>query len=650
MRMGTSVARVCVDSPLPHLDRLFDYAIPESLAQRVEVGTRVRVRFSGRLIDGFVCEIADATDFAGRLLPVASAGAVPSTTAAGIELARAVALRYGGSLWDVLRLAVPPRVASVERRWATKEATGPDTARLTAAHGLASGVALSGASGERVVWEAPPTAGRMADAISPLVASGVVAASSGRTAVLLFPDARGIATALGVLETWGLRRWTARSGGDVAVIHADDGPAVRFENYLAALRGAVAIVVGSRSSAFQPTIATSLIGVWDDGHSAFSDPHAPYPHARTVVAMRSEADGGSLIVGGFTPSVEALALVETGWATMASASRDVVKAGAPAVEVLTGEKREREGPAGWHWMPGSAWRHVRVALDRGPVFVLVPRTGYVQASTCSECGAWARCLQCEGLLARDRAGSVPRCLDCGREHPDWHCAECRSSAMSEARQGVERIAEQVVRMAPGVPVVVSSAQSGILADGAVESGIVVATPGALPASDAGYAAGVIVGAASGLGSMGSEVDSARLWLGAGALVKSRNEGGRLVVVGDVSASVRQAIETWTPGALAGGVARERLDLGLPPYRRIVAVEVRGMDVSTIDHVAIGGLDIATHPEISSIPAAPGCRTLLCSRRVAPEVIDALRAMQMEHSAAGSGEIRLRVDGPLTIPQ
>ena len=50
-----SVARVLLDSPLPQLDRLFDYAIPRELDADAQPGVRVRVplRSAGRVVDGF---------------------------------------------------------------------------------------------------------------------------------------------------------------------------------------------------------------------------------------------------------------------------------------------------------------------------------------------------------------------------------------------------------------------------------------------------------------------------------------------------------------------------------------------------------------------------------------------------------------------
>ena len=58
---GRAIARVLLDSPLPQLDRLFDYAIPEALADDARPGVRVRVplRSAGRVLDGFIVEVGE---------------------------------------------------------------------------------------------------------------------------------------------------------------------------------------------------------------------------------------------------------------------------------------------------------------------------------------------------------------------------------------------------------------------------------------------------------------------------------------------------------------------------------------------------------------------------------------------------------------
>src|SRR5579863_4859872 len=64
------VARIIVDVELSHLDRLWDYAVPASMAAEAQPGVRVRVRFAGQLVDGFLWERVEATDFSGRLTPL----------------------------------------------------------------------------------------------------------------------------------------------------------------------------------------------------------------------------------------------------------------------------------------------------------------------------------------------------------------------------------------------------------------------------------------------------------------------------------------------------------------------------------------------------------------------------------------------------
>ena len=64
------VAAVVVDTGLPHLDRVFEYAVPAELAQAAQAGCRVRVRFAGRDLDGFVVERRQQPEHPGRLAPV----------------------------------------------------------------------------------------------------------------------------------------------------------------------------------------------------------------------------------------------------------------------------------------------------------------------------------------------------------------------------------------------------------------------------------------------------------------------------------------------------------------------------------------------------------------------------------------------------
>ncbi|MFM8894708.1 MAG: hypothetical protein ACKOE2_04845, partial [Actinomycetales bacterium] len=109
------VAQVMVDASVPHLDRVFDYAVPAALDDQVRVGSRVRVRFSGRLTDGFVVGRVATGERDGELRPLERVvGSEPVLTAETLRLVEEVADRYAGTFSDVVRAAVPPRHARAE--------------------------------------------------------------------------------------------------------------------------------------------------------------------------------------------------------------------------------------------------------------------------------------------------------------------------------------------------------------------------------------------------------------------------------------------------------------------------------------------------------------------------------------------------------
>ncbi|HEY9242173.1 MAG TPA: primosome assembly protein PriA, partial [Streptosporangiaceae bacterium] len=120
------VARVAVDIPLAHLDRPFDYLVPERLADQAVPGCRVRVRFAGQLVDGYLLERAPASEHPGKLARLDRVVSPEPVLSPEIQaLAREVADRYAGTMADVLRLAIPPRHARAEQASSPEQAASP---------------------------------------------------------------------------------------------------------------------------------------------------------------------------------------------------------------------------------------------------------------------------------------------------------------------------------------------------------------------------------------------------------------------------------------------------------------------------------------------------------------------------------------------
>ena len=114
------VARVRVDSTLPQVDRTFDYRVPAELSEDAVPGARVRVLFNGHEMTGYIEERAATTDWTRTsLLPLKSVlSRMPAVAPEIFALAEALADRYASTVANVLRLAVPPRIAALDKKYA----------------------------------------------------------------------------------------------------------------------------------------------------------------------------------------------------------------------------------------------------------------------------------------------------------------------------------------------------------------------------------------------------------------------------------------------------------------------------------------------------------------------------------------------------
>ncbi|RSM61849.1 hypothetical protein DMB66_23575 [Actinoplanes sp. ATCC 53533] len=166
------VARVSVEVPLAHLDRPFDYLVSATDDEAAQPGVRVKVRFAGQLVNGFLLERAESSPHAGKLAyldKVVSPERILDPEVA--RLARAVADRYAGNLSDVLRLAVPPRHARVE----AQATPAPDAAAPVGAAEAATATGPPPVNGGSSVGSG---VGSVGGGVSPLAADSVSAGSS----------------------------------------------------------------------------------------------------------------------------------------------------------------------------------------------------------------------------------------------------------------------------------------------------------------------------------------------------------------------------------------------------------------------------------------------------------------------------------------
>ena len=633
------VARVLVDLPLAHLDRPFDYAVPASMAEDAVPGCRVKVRFAGQDVDGFLVERGDQSDHTGRLQPlrrVVSREPVLSPQVA--ELSARVAERYAGTRSDVLRLAVPPRHARTERT-PSPSAPAPfvdlDAGRL-AWHGHRPADAflqhLTSGGEPRAVWSAAPGTDW------PLLLAHAAAATyaGGRGSLLCVPDGKDVDRVDAAL--------TAVLGeGHHVALTADAGPAARYRDFLAVSRGARRIVVGTRAAGFAPVHALGLVAIWDDGDDLHAEPRAPYPHTRETLLLRAEQEGTAALVGGYARSVEAQYLLRTGWAQEVSAPRDLLRerisvsvAGASDTEL----DRDRHARAAR--IPGAAHQLIRAALTRGPVLVQTPRVGYVTSLACERCRTPARCAACAGPLAIEAPAQPPRCRWCGSVDEAWACPECGHRGLRAPVLGDARTAEELGRTFPGSAIRQSSADR-VRAAVDDKSEVVVATPGAEPVAEGGYAAVVLLDTWLPLarGDLRAAEEALRRWANAAALARP---GGEVLAVGDAGHPALQALVRWDMPGLAEREIEERREAHLPPASRLATItgDPGAVDDALTLLSAPGSAEVLGPVEL----AEGELRAVVRVPRAEGQALSvALAELQRVRSARKLDAVRIQVDPP-----
>lgn len=610
MRDG-AIARVLLDSPLPQLDRLFDYRIPEALAASAVPGVRVIVplRAGARQARGYIVERVGAGDYEGalsELLEVVSEAPVLAPEV--YRLIRRAADRAAGTASDLVRLAVPTRQVRVEKAWlAHRDESGCTGSALDdAARQPLRGLAVPGLTEDELAAlldsESPLTRRRVAMAARPtlvpldgdqssadsenwvpaglldLVHLAARALAAGCSSIISVPDHRD----LDAVQRIGARLLPADT---VARVDAGQSNADRYRGFLRALEPRPAVILGTRAAVLAPAHRLGLIALWDDGDPLHAEQHAPGVHSRDLALLRHDDTGCALVIAGHARSVEVERLVELGylgqWSRPARDRRRIT----PTAQTAGGD-----GPAARARIPSAAWRVASEALRSGPVLIQVARPGFDPRLACQECGSSVRCTACGGPVGVRRAGAAPSCHWCGVPAVEWVCPHCESTRCRPVGTGSQRTAEELGRAFPGARVIVSDGDHRHLH---VPGGrtLVIATRGAEPIVAGGYRAVLLLDGERMLARESLRVveDCVRWWSNAAALGAP---DAPVLLVG-VGGAVATAMATGAPERIAAAELVDRRSLRFPPAVRVAVITGSAAEVtSALSEVPVAtGIDV-----------------------------------------------------------
>ena len=633
------IARVAVEVEPFHLDRPFDYLVPDGV--EVVAGQRVQVAFAGRSVRGLVVEVADSTEVpASRLRPLKRVlGEHTWVRPDELDVLRWAADRFGAPLADVVRHALPGRTVDVERRAADAGWFPPGAARRPAsdppppAADVAAAWQVYGDAGASLrdgvaagtgsfVWRPLPgedVAARLAE-LAQLCLAG------DRDVLVLVPDpASPVADAV------------VAAAGDLAVdLRGGPSPRVAYRRWLEARCGVARVVVGERGAAWTPLDRLGLAVVLDEANPAYKERRSPRHHARDVVLERARRAGGVGLAVGTVPSAVAWRLLRERRVAAVTPSRDAERDARPQVRVDTGEGEPRAR------LTRASLRALRDAVRAGGYgVVLATRRGEGRALVCAACGERTVCPVCASSLAQH--GTAVSCDGCGWQAPRIPpCPACRERRVVPLAAGAVRLGAELTRTFD-VPVAVLE---GYGQPAPPPPAVLVMTRGSVLDRPPGPVGAVVLPDLDGSLRRPS-LDAAEDTLRLAMAVASWTVHGRVrTPPGVVVAQTREpdhpaiaALAAWDPGAFWRAEVQVRAPLRFPPLAHALRLDFP--DDPSADLDAIRAALPAADDLLGPVPD-DGRWQLLLKADDRPATLAALRPLREEWSVANR-DVRLDVD-------
>ncbi len=245
------------------------------------------------------------------------------------------------------------------------------------------------------------------------------------------------------------RRFRARFGDQVAVLHSSLSSGERFDQWRRIVDAKTPIVIGARSAIFAPLTRIGIIIVDEEHDTAFKQESGLRYNARDLAVVRARFSGAVALLGSATPSVQTFHNTETGKFTRLVLPRRIKKRPMPSVSVY--DLRQTKGLRGpSRIISQPLHRAMRETLSQGKqVLLFLNRRGFAGHSVCLACGEPVRCRHCDITLTFHQAQHAYKCHYCGFSRPETiKCGVCGSSTIRALGIGTEKVEALTQKLFP----------------------------------------------------------------------------------------------------------------------------------------------------------------------------------------------------------
>jgi primosomal protein N' (replication factor Y) (superfamily II helicase) len=578
-------------APITFIDGYYNYYVPSQMIPP-PIGALVKVPLAGRYAYGIVYGAAEEEILANKLKPISHyyeeiEPFSPALLHFMVQLAAYNCVPLGQAL--KLTLPLTPEALLKDGRKRADAATAPPQPKILNEEQLENAEHLCAMHGFQVALLDGATGSGKTEVFFAFAEHHI---NAGGQVLLLVPE---IALSLQLVE-----RATARFGVAPILWHSSQTPARRRDALQAIISGEAKLIIGARSALFLPYNNLSAIIVDEEHEASYKqDDNASY-HARDMAVLRAKCEDIPVLLTSATPSLESLANVNSGKYQHLRLSRRDNQAKLPKVHLID---MKREKTPAMRWISPTLQSRLAANLEvKQQSLLFLNRKGYAPLVICKPCGHRYECPSCSAWLVYHAKHKHLHCHHCGLQTPlPQSCPNCGESSdkLAMCGSGVERIEEEVKGLFPLAKIALLSGelsksptllQQTLTQIASGEIDIIIGTQiiakghhfpnlslvGVIDA-DAGLNGGDV---------RGSERTYQLLHQIAGRAGREKLQGEVLLQTSQPNHELMLALQNWDREAFISLEMKNRRMTNMPPYGRLAAVIVEGLDENKVQQAAL----------------------------------------------------------------
>ncbi|MGW8186741.1 MAG: replication restart helicase PriA, partial [Desulfobacterales bacterium] len=245
------------------------------------------------------------------------------------------------------------------------------------------------------------------------------------------------------------RRFRARFGDRVAVLHSGLTAGQRYDQWLRIRRGEVQIAIGARSAVFAPFERVGLLVVDEEHDTSYKQEGRLRYNACDLAVVRAKLDKGVVLLGSATPSIQSYYNASQKKYVELTLTKRVQERSLPEITVVD-LRKTRDLRGSGRFITTELHQAMTDCLERGEqVLLFLNRRGFASFPVCRDCGEPIKCKNCDISMTLHRQANAFKCHYCGFMRPSAvTCGKCGSGRIKNLGLGTEKVESSVAELFP----------------------------------------------------------------------------------------------------------------------------------------------------------------------------------------------------------